>query len=133
MDNRVVTFGQFRNSKVAVGIRMPDGRFKPAVHVFCDASQEAYAACVFLQEDGPTVSVQLIQSKARVATLKPATIPRLKLLACCIGARQAHSVKEAVKLPYMLTFDWTDSTTALGWIRRDEPWGTFVENRVRAP
>ncbi|GFU73608.1 integrase catalytic domain-containing protein [Trichonephila clavipes] len=53
------------------------------LHVFCDASKKAYAACVFLRvEYEENVFVKLIQAKARVAPLKDISIPRLELLAC---------------------------------------------------
>ncbi|XP_064633635.1 uncharacterized protein LOC135491592 [Lineus longissimus] len=50
-----------------------------AIHTFVDASQDAYAAAVYLRtqyEDGD-LSVNLVTSKARVAPLKAMSIPRL--------------------------------------------------------
>ncbi|GFV82360.1 integrase catalytic domain-containing protein [Trichonephila clavipes] len=46
------------------------------LHVFCDASKKAYAACVFLRvEYEENVFVKLIQAKARVAPLKDISSP----------------------------------------------------------
>ncbi|GBN83935.1 hypothetical protein AVEN_37195-1 [Araneus ventricosus] len=58
------------------------------LHVSVDASLVAYSACVFVRTmlDAGT-SVSFIRAKTRVAPLKPLTIPRLELMACCIGAR----------------------------------------------
>lgn len=103
------------------------------LHVFCDASQDAYAAVVYLRsenEDG-SVTVQLLQAKSRVAPLKRSTIPRLELLGCVIAARLYSSVKKSLGMEDVSSFFWTDSTTALAWIRRNNDWGTFVGNRVR--
>ena len=102
------------------------------LHTFSDASQDAYAACTFLRtEYNNMVSVQLLQAKARVAPLKKATIPRLELLGCLIAARLGDSVKKALALENIPTYYWSDSTTALAWIRRNDEWGTFVGNRVK--
>lgn len=101
------------------------------LHIFCDASEVAYAAEVFLRvENEEGVSVQLIQAKARVSPTKKITIPRLELMACTIAARLGNSVKEILEYEIQ-TFFWSDSTTALAWIQRNDEWGTFVGNRVR--
>ncbi|XP_054722787.1 uncharacterized protein LOC129232682, partial [Uloborus diversus] len=65
-----------------------------------DASQVAYAACVFIrcEYSGRGVSVQLLQAKARITPLKPITIPRLELMAATIGARLYVSLKESLNL-----------------------------------
>ncbi|OXA36875.1 hypothetical protein Fcan01_28348 [Folsomia candida] len=49
-------------------------------HVFCDASQVAYACVVYARvRIGDEVEVHLLQAKSRVAPLKKMTIPRLEL------------------------------------------------------
>jgi hypothetical protein len=97
------------------------------LHTFCDASKDAYAAIVFLRtEDQGEVSVQLLQAKARVAPLKKATIPRLELMGCTIAARLADSVKKAMDLKGVPTYYWSDSSTVLAWIRRNDEWGNVT-------
>lgn len=55
---------------------------------FCDASQYAYAAAVYLhQEHKHDRKVDLIFSKTRLAPNKKISIPRLELLAALIGTR----------------------------------------------
>lgn len=101
-------------------------------HIFCDASQFAYAAAVYVRvEDRMGVRVQLLQAKSRVAPLKKITIPRLEWLGCLIAARLASSVKQALSMEPEETHFWSDSTTALAWIRGNDEWGTFVGNRVK--
>ncbi|GBM22766.1 hypothetical protein AVEN_238310-1 [Araneus ventricosus] len=74
------------------------------MHVFVDACKEAYATCIFLRTDtSQGVKVVLVRAKSRVAPLKQATIPRLELMACCIGARLAHSVQQALNITEMET------------------------------
>jgi hypothetical protein len=102
------------------------------LHTFTDGSQSAFAAAVFLRiQDEDGVSVQLLQAKTRVAPLKKMTIPRFELLSCTIGARLATAVVKAIEIEDVQKFFWSDSTTALQWIKRNDDWGTFVGNRVR--
>ena len=107
------------------------------LHAFCDASQSAYAAVVYLrtisdETDGhANIAVQLLAAKSRLSPLKKPTIPRMELLACTIGARLTHFVYEALNLKDTPVYLWSDSTTALSWIRRNLEWGTFVGNRVK--
>jgi hypothetical protein len=69
-----------------------------SLHVFCDASVDSYAAAVFLRaENTEGVTVQLMQAKCRVAPLNKPTVPRLELLAACIGACLVQSVIEPLK------------------------------------
>ncbi|GBM98591.1 hypothetical protein AVEN_215101-1 [Araneus ventricosus] len=103
-----------------------------SVHVFCDASQKAYATCIFLRvNQGDKIVVTLVYARSRVAPVKTVTIPRLELLACLIGARLLSSVINDLKLYDVNIYCCTDSTTALCWIQRDQNWATFVQNRVR--
>ena len=103
------------------------------LHTFCDASQDAYAAVVFLRSvtSERHVSVQLLMAKSRLAPLKRPTMPRLELLACVIGARLTSFVLASLNLSHAVSYLWSDSTTALAWIKRNNKWGTFVGNRVR--
>ncbi|GBM65295.1 hypothetical protein AVEN_15376-1 [Araneus ventricosus] len=62
-----------------------------------DACKGAYVACVFVRSEVEGESkVRLIRAKNRVAPLKSLTIPRLELMACCIGARLVNSVIKAI-------------------------------------
>lgn len=113
------------------------------IHAFGDASQDAYGGIVFVRSvvNSQCVQVQLLMAKSRVSPLfneqnvkkkgKKMTIPRAELMGCLVAARLAETVKEAMDFADVPTYYWSDSTTALAWIRRDEDWGTFVGNRVR--
>ena len=52
------------------------------LHMFSDASKDAYAACAYLvcRYEGNTPTSVLIASKSRVAPVKSMTIPRLELM-----------------------------------------------------
>ncbi|GFT78924.1 uncharacterized protein TNCV_3093231 [Trichonephila clavipes] len=105
---------------------------KSELHVFVDASKNAYAPCISVRSvTNNGVQVHLIRTKTRVAPLKTISIPRLELLACSIGARLALSVRTALDLPHLKTTFWTDSMVALWWIKNRGEWSIFVSNRVR--
>lgn len=105
-----------------------------SVHVFSDASKDAFAACVFIRcERDRKVSVQLVQAKSRVAPLKnKGTIPRLELLGALIASRLYHSVMASLKLDtcQVKSYCWTDSTVVLYWLRDKSEYKPFVSNRV---
>ncbi|UYV63786.1 hypothetical protein LAZ67_2005619, partial [Cordylochernes scorpioides] len=77
------------------------------------------------------VSVQLLMAKSRLGPLKKTTIPRMELLACMLGVRLSRYITESLNLAAEPVYYWTDSTTALSWIKTNRQWGTFVNNRVK--
>ncbi|GBN25538.1 hypothetical protein AVEN_79968-1 [Araneus ventricosus] len=102
------------------------------MHVFVHACKEAYATCIFLRTDtSQGVKVVLVRAKSRVAPLKQATIPRLELMACCIGARLAHSVQQALNITEMETIFWSDPMVVLNWLSEKGGWSVFVSNRIK--
>ncbi|KAG7304901.1 hypothetical protein JYU34_010297 [Plutella xylostella] len=105
-----------------------------SLEVFVDASQAAYAACVYLRStnDAGDVNVRLLCSKSRVAPLKTATIPRLELCGALLGARLADRVTTALRGTVTKKTFWTDSTIVLGWIKtQPKVLKTFVCNRIQ--
>lgn len=109
---------------------------KVALHVFCDASKEAYASCVFLRtEYGGQVTVRLIIAKNRVAPIKrQMTLPRLELMGALIASRQYREVMTSGLLAACKdnkVYCWTDSAVVLAWLKRQETWKAFVTNRVK--
>ncbi|GBN59184.1 hypothetical protein AVEN_122821-1, partial [Araneus ventricosus] len=101
------------------------------LHIFTDASAYAYATCAFLRcEFKGQVTVKLIAAKARLAPMKKSTIPRLELLGAALGARLAQTVDSILRTASK-TYLWCDSMVVLSWIKKKEPWNTFVGNRVK--
>ncbi|XP_029670941.1 uncharacterized protein LOC115240112 [Formica exsecta] len=110
----------------------PDKREKGYTTPVFGMIQEAYAAVVYLRTQGDNnVSVQLLQAKSRVTPIRRVSIPLLELFGCVLAVRLTVSVKTSLELEGIPTIYWTDSTTALAWIRRNDQWGTLVGNRVR--
>ncbi|GFW85121.1 integrase catalytic domain-containing protein [Trichonephila clavipes] len=101
------------------------------LHVFVDASKGSYAGCVFARSIVDSrVSVILVRMKSRVAPLKLLSMPRLELMAWCVGARLVNSILKALNMPDLKVTLWSDSTTALWWIKEYGNWSVFVANRV---
>ncbi|GFU30829.1 integrase catalytic domain-containing protein [Trichonephila clavipes] len=96
------------------------------LHVFVDASKGSYAGCVFARSIVDSrVSVILVRAKSRVDPLKLLSIPRLELMACCVGARLVNSILKALNMPDLKVTLWSDSTTALWWIKEYGNWSVF--------
>jgi hypothetical protein len=102
------------------------------IHVFCDASDCAYGAALYVRSCMVDNNmVHLVCSKNRLAPVKKVTFPRLELLAVLAGARFLHYFCQATCLDITEATFWIDSTVALGWIRQDpNRWKTFVCYRV---
>ena len=82
------------------------------LHGFSDASQQAFAAVVYLRwiyEDGH-IAVKLVASKTKVTPTKKQSIPRLELLGALILTRLvATMTKESLSLPLDTEmFYWID-------------------------
>ena len=101
---------------------------------FCDASQRAYAAVLYLRvETEVAVHTHLLCSKTRIAPVKGVTIPRLELLSALLLARLVSTARSALEpdihLDKLICF--TDSKVALYWIvGEDKEWKQFIQNRV---
>ncbi|GFX71486.1 retrovirus-related Pol polyprotein from transposon RE2 [Trichonephila clavipes] len=124
--------GQCRNLEVPRSVQVTKENLSNCIiHTFVDGSQDAYAAVAFLRiEKEDRTEVFFLTSKARVSSLIGATIPRMELLAAVIGTRLTNSVIKALQWENVKRYYWSDSTTVLAWIRRDDNWSVFVCNRV---
>ena len=103
------------------------------LHGFSDASEEAFAAVVYLRVLDPdgAVHVSLVLSKTRVAPIKRMTIPRLELCGAHLLSQILSHVNGVLHLPNCEVHAWSDSMVVLGWLtgdpRRFKP---YVGNRV---
>ncbi len=105
------------------------------LHAFCDASEDAYAAAVYVRTPTKPRQSLLLCSKTRIAPppKKSMSIPRLELLSNLLAAKVVSYARNAFVNHQTKAMAWTDSTVALHWIAGESGrWKTFVHNRVEA-
>lgn len=86
------------------------------LHVFVDASVDAFAAAAYLRiEDDDGVDCCLVGAKTKVAM----SIPRLDLQAGVLGTRLSRSIKTSQRLDIEKVVYWSDSKTVMGWINSE--------------
>ncbi|XP_071639832.1 uncharacterized protein [Temnothorax longispinosus] len=103
------------------------------IHGFCDASQHAIAAVVYLRSCSKesVVTVTLVAAKTKVAPLKRLTIPRLELLGAVLLTKLMISILLTLERLDIPLFAWIDSQVAYTWItNHPSRWKEFVRNRV---
>ncbi len=88
------------------------------IHIFCDASEQAYGSVAYLRTESPEgkVGVAFVAARSQVAPKKQQTIPRLELCAVLTGAQLAKILKTELTLPIYSVTLWSDSTTVLNWL-----------------
>jgi len=100
---------------------------------FCDVSEHAYGACIYVQteaRDG-SIEVSLLCSRSKIAPVKKILLPRLELCGAVLLTRLIHRIQEAMIIPIKRIKAFMDSTVILAWINGDAArWKTFVANRV---
>ena len=103
------------------------------LHGFGDASDRAYCAMVYLVcVTNSGIFVLLMASKTRVAPLSKQVTARLELMTARITAQLKEAVEKALqsRITVNSVHMWSDSITALYWIKGEREWSQFVQNRV---
>ena len=104
------------------------------LHMFSDASKIGTAAVVYAIVHQPSgVTRGLVAAKSRLS--KKMTIPRLELTAVLVGANLFSNIRVALQgigdgVPIRKSIGWSDSTTALHWIKGhgNHQYKQFVSN-----
>lgn len=102
------------------------------LHLFCDASEAAYAANAYLRVvTGEKIVCNLIAAKTKVSPMKQISLPRLELSGAVLLARLAKKVMGILNMEAIDVHAWPDSEITLAWIHaHPSKWQTFVANRV---
>ena len=104
------------------------------LHGFSDASENAYAAVVYLRitDTFGKTQISLVSSKTKVAPIKKLTIPRLELCGAYLLAQLLFHTHNVFNIPLSsILYAWTDSTIVLNWfVGNPRRFKTYVGNRV---
>ena len=104
------------------------------LHHFSDANTNGYGQCSYirLENDKGKICCLLVLGKARVASLKMVTIPRLELTAAVVLVRVSEMLRQELQYEGVQEIFWTDSKVVLGYIKNDSKrFHVFVANRVQ--
>lgn len=103
------------------------------VHVFCDASEEAYGSVAYLRTTDRHGGVYLsfLMARSRVAPKRVHSMPRLELCAALTGAQLSQVMEKELTINIDQTILWSDSTTVLTWLKSEScRFKVFVGTRV---
>ena len=108
---------------------VPDPSAPVQLHVFTDASVEAYAASSFIVQGS---SSTFTMARGKVAAVTNAhTVPRMELLGLELGSRLMVKLSKALDIDRKDCFIWTDSKTCFDWMRvENRGLQAFVKNRI---
>ena len=103
------------------------------LHGFCDASQDAYAACIYIRATYSSRSPTslLVTAKSKVAPLKNRSIPQLELCGAYLLARLMAVVRQALDMEKIHCHAYCDNKTTLAWLTAaPQRFKVFVANRI---
>ena len=103
------------------------------LHIFCDASRSGYGAVAYIRLNNEKRDVEVIfaSAKSKTTPVKSIAIPRLELLAACVGVKLKKKLVPALNGEKQRIIFWTDSRNVLHWIKNcGKYYKTFVANRI---
>ncbi|XP_062537729.1 uncharacterized protein LOC134206065 [Armigeres subalbatus] len=122
---------------------VPNNNGRIELHGFCDASELAYAAVVYVRgrNEAGNITVNLLAAKTRVGgdktyvstPIKQVSLPRLELNAAALLSSLMESIIQALKHLNVDPWAYTDSSIVLQWLSaHPRKWKTYVANRTSA-
>jgi hypothetical protein len=90
------------------------------LHVFSDASKVAFAAVAYIRIEylNGSFYTNFVIAKGKINPINPSrTIPKLELMGVALAVTLSATVAEALDIRKDSIFIWTDSKTAIQWLR----------------
>ncbi|XP_065078351.1 uncharacterized protein LOC135701472, partial [Ochlerotatus camptorhynchus] len=125
----LAALGTFSISRL---VKAPGAGDNVQLHGFCDASRNAYGACIYLRSVGRSgvVTTRLLTAKSRVTPIQTLSIPRLELCSAVLLSQLYQTVMLSLNINANVYF-WSDSSITLHWLYNPPSnYNTFVANRV---
>ena len=104
------------------------------IHAFSDASQEAIGASVYLRlfNEAQEVTVSFVYGQAKLAPVRPTSIPRLELCGAVLVTQAVQRVLKEIDMDLVQVTYYTDSKVVLGYITNESKrFYVYVANRVQ--
>ena len=99
------------------------------LHIFCDASKDAYGFVVYSVQLELQKSLFLL-SKVRVTPSKDITIPKLELTSIYFACNFAQTLMSNPLFSFVKVTLWSDSKVAIHWVLNNRSTDIYVTNRV---
>ena len=103
------------------------------LHGFADASNEAYAAVIYVRATYPSgsPSSEIVISKSKVTPPESRTIPQLELCCANLLAKLMTTTRQNLDVPLERVYAYSDSTIVLAWLDgQSKRYCIFSANRI---
>ncbi|XP_048035712.1 uncharacterized protein LOC125261152 isoform X1 [Megalobrama amblycephala] len=132
-ENELPSLSEVSLPRCYVSVDMDQPKVTRQIHIFCDASEQAYGAVSYLRTEDNEGKIQLafLIARSKVAPKRKQTIPRLELCAALIGARLAKLLETELTMEINQVVLWSDSTTVLSWLKSEScNFKVFIGTRI---
>lgn len=110
-----------------------DEAIKIKLYDFCDASENAYGACLYIHNTSSNLkyTIRLLCAKSRVAPMEKISLLKLELCSAALLANLSEKAIQTLDINFKEIHYWSNSTIVLSWISHESSRrNTFVANRV---
>lgn len=123
-----------KNIALPRAVRQVDAKKEVELHAFCDGSEKAYGAAIYIRTKNKSgqYTTTLMCAKNRVTPQKTMTIPRIELCGALLAARLLTTAKASmIGTNISQQILWCDSAIVIAWINNPSKMlKTFVANRI---
>lgn len=101
------------------------------IHGFCDASERAYGACIYMRSINTEGTFALNMFQISCRTVKALSLPRLELCGAQLLAQLMDKVVSTLEINIDNKYYWTDSSIVLHWLQAsNRKLPVFIAHRI---